>query len=245
MKHGYPLRILLLAGMLFATSAGAAPGGLSISPVRVNLEAHQHAAAVTVTNTSAEPRLVQVEPTQWSQPSGSDEYAPTRELVANPPLFRLAPGGSQVVRIGLARQVRADRAQEKAFRVFIQELPDGAGLTGTQLQILLRVGVPVFVRPLEAARAQLGWSVERSGEDAWRLTVHNQGQLHERVSALTLQDAVAGAVLAQVDGFAYVLPGQTRSWEIQPPPGFPPARVRLSASGEDGPIHVDLPIPAP
>lgn len=226
-----------------ALAAGGA-GGVSISPVRVDLGAQQHAAAITVSNAGGTEKLIQVEATHWSHAQGVDEYTPARELVVNPPLFRLPAGASQVVRVGLARQIKADPLTEKTFRIFFQELPVEAAAGDSQLRMLLRIGVPVFVKPLQPATADLRWQVEPADGGSLRLQVRNHGSLHERLSSLSLRDADDDALIATIDGFSYVLPGQAREWTVVPQAPLP-QRLRLRAVSEAGAIHVELPQLAP
>ena len=214
------------------------PGGISISPVRIDLQPKQHAAAITVSNAGSDEKLIQVETMDWTHPMGEDRYVPARGLVVNPPLFRLAAGASQVVRIGLARQVQPDAAVEKAFRLFVQELPKQTASQSSQLQMLLRIGVPVFIKPLQPARADLQWTLSRTGDAGLALHVHNKGSLHERVSNLKLEPGEA------IDGFAYVLPGQDRSWIIKQQPDAPLPKT-LKAVTEGEPVNVELAPPAP
>lgn len=244
MKHPLLLAAIVFTGLL--PVAHAQEGGISISPVRVDLGAAQTAAAITISNGSGEEKLIQVTPTQWLHVEGLEQNAPSRELVVNPPLFRLPAGGSQIVRVGLARQVRAHPKTEKAFRIFFEELPQGSpdspDATGaSQLRILLRIGVPVFVKPQQAANADLHWKISRDAAGKVVLQAANTGTLHERVSSLILKSQKDEATLAQIEGFAYLLPGDTRQWQVQSSSAFP-SIVKLQAITEGGAIHVELPL---
>lgn len=225
------------------TASAAAAGGLSVSPVRVDIASGQTAAAITVSNTGEAEKIVQVDPLQWSRAYALDQYSPTRELVVNPPLFKLAPGGAQIVRVGLARQARADAQVEKSFRIFFQELPSSAYSADTQLRILLRIGVPVFVQPLKPAVSDLRWKLARDATGQLVLRVRNAGGLHERVSDLRLQAPADDAQLAKIEGFSYVLPGESREWPVLPQPAAVATGLRLRATTEAGSVRAELPPP--
>jgi len=90
--------ILLVMGASVASAAS-----LGVSPVRVTLSESQSMGALTVRNDGTEPASLQMEMLNWSQAEGQDVLTPTRELLANPPIFTVPAGGSQLVRVGLRR----------------------------------------------------------------------------------------------------------------------------------------------
>lgn len=234
------LILLLLPGVALS----AAPGGLSVSPVRVDIASTQAAAAITVTNSGDAEKIIQVDPLQWSRAYAVDEYSPTRELVVNPPMFRLAPGGAQIVRVGLARLARPDAQAEKTFRVFFQELPSSAYSGDSQLRILLRIGVPVFVAPQQqGAVSDLRWKLLRNEAGQVVLRVRNAGGLHERISQLALYAPADDAPVARIDGFSYVLPGESRDWLLSPQPVSVDTGLRLRAVTEAGNVRAEVPPP--
>ncbi|MDA8656068.1 fimbria/pilus periplasmic chaperone [Luminiphilus sp.] len=77
--------------------------------------------ALTVRNDGTEPASLQMEMLNWSQAQGQDVLTPTRELLANPPIFTVPAGGSQLVRVGLRRA--PDGQRELTYRIVLQELP--------------------------------------------------------------------------------------------------------------------------
>ena len=81
----------------------ASAGSIGVSPVRVTLSDSQRIGSFSVRNDGAEPVTMQMELLSWLQREGSDVFATTRELLANPPIFTIPAGGSQLVRVGLRR----------------------------------------------------------------------------------------------------------------------------------------------
>ena len=105
--------------VVWASVAKAASFG--VSPVRVTLSETQQMDAITVRNDGTEPVSMQLEVLNWSQEAGKDVLTPSRELLANPPIFTVPAGGSQLVRVGLRRA--PDGQRELTYRICLQELP--------------------------------------------------------------------------------------------------------------------------
>lgn len=147
--------IRLLATFLFAVlllAAATAPATtLSVAPTRLELAPDRPAAAVTVTNDGKAPVLVQVETFAWRASPATADLEPTRELLAVPPLLRLAPGEKQLVRV--ARRSNTPLQVEETYRLLVSEVPEGGERGGVRLA--LRLSLPVFVTPPGARRTAL------------------------------------------------------------------------------------------
>ena len=174
--------ILLLGSFLSGSAIGAA---FTISPIRIELTARAPMVAVTVRNNDTNAAAaIQTQTMSWAQVGGKDVYEDTRALVVSPPIFTLAPGGEQVVRIALRSAPAPER--ESLFRVYFQELPgtvDGPVTSERKpsLRMLLRMGIPVILQ--------------------------NDGTGHLRVTNLAVTSAQTGAEVTKSGAF-YVLPGQ-------------------------------------
>lgn len=236
------LLVLLAAAYSLNTSAaeptGATPGGISISPVRVDLTAGRRAEALTVTNTGAYRRTVEAAVFRWTQVDGQDRYEPTRELLANPPLFFIEPGATQTVRIGRPASAPVPKTSEAAYRVYFQETQSAQPQEGSGLKFALRIGVPVFVLPDTKVQPVLTWNLNRDADGGLRLRVSNTGAMHARLADLRLKDGVGGEW--PLDGFRYVLPGQWQEWLL--PAAQAPERLpsRLSVLSESGRAEHEL-----
>jgi fimbrial chaperone protein len=93
---------------------------LGVSPVRVTLSDSQKIGSLSVRNDGTEPITMQMEVLSWSQREGKAVFAATRELLANPPIFTIPAGSSQLIRVGLRRA--PDVQRELTYRIAIQEL---------------------------------------------------------------------------------------------------------------------------
>lgn len=229
--------VIGLAFLMGAISTATA-GSFAVSPVRATLSSKQPAASLVVRNSGPEPTVVQLEVVGWSQEEGKDIYAPTKEILATPPIFTVPPGGSQVVRVGLRRNPDAQR--ELTYRLFLQEVPipkpDQSGL-----RVVLRVGIPVFVNPAVAVAPVLRWQAAHTPDGALKLSLTNSGNAHIQVAKSSLTLASSAQTLMSHDVAAYVLPGQSRDWILKP--ASMPARgtaLRISAQTDAGEMQTEV-----
>jgi fimbrial chaperone protein len=224
-----------LSTLVVALALGqvAAAGSFSVSPTRVELLPGQRAAVVTLRNADASPLTVQVELVDWSQATGEDQYTPTRELLATPPVFTLAPNSEQVVRIAL--RTAQDGTTEKAFRIFFQEVPQEVKPGFNGLNVALRVGVPIFISPKQGAEGKLEWSLRQQDDGKLRVEAVNNGNAHVQVTGFELSVASLSERLP-VEQMRYVLPGARISWTIDAPKSKASdlARARVVGSSDRG-----------
>jgi len=216
--------------------APALAGSFMVTPVRATLTAKQPVAALTVRNESQEATVVQVEVLAWIQREGNDLYIATRDILATPPIFTVAPGASQLVRIGLRREAEPNR--ELAYRVFLQEVPPPAKSDFRGLRVALRMGIPVFVLPPTSVAPLLQWRAAAAQGGGLSLSLRNDGSAHVQFTDLRLV-LPAGGELAREQMSTYVLPGQGREWRFS---GSAPAgaSLRLSARTDGGDVETEL-----
>ncbi len=144
------------------------------------------------------------------QEQGADRYSPTNELLAMPPIFTVAPGESQVVRIGLRRA--PDPQRELSYRLFLQELPAPLPKGFQGLQVALRLGVPVFVTSSAPTAPQLQWRLRRTSKGLVLSTI-NQGNAQGHVSGLQL--LLRNGKIMTLQDPVYVLAGVRREWPLE------------------------------
>lgn len=229
------LLLLGAASMAHAQPPTAAAGGFSVSPIRLEMQAGARAISLRLGNGADRTKTVQVEAMRWTQVDGEDRYEPAPELVINPPLFRVAAGAHQVVRAGFRGGGGApDDGVEHAYRLYLQELPDGDEPKASQLRLLLRIGVPLFVLPREPVQASPRWSLTRGADGAMQVELRNDGRRRLRIDALEL---AGGAPIA---GLSYVLPGQVRRWPLPVVQGTVSRPVKITGQSDAGPLDVAL-----
>jgi fimbrial chaperone protein len=225
--------VLGLALLILANAALA--GSFGVSPIRVTLTLQQPAGMLTVSNQSDEETVVQLQANAWSQQDGADVLEPSSDLIAVPPLFTLAPGGSQVVRVGLRRPPTAKG--ELTYRLLLREVPPPPAEDFTGLQVALNLSLPVFVLPPGSAQPELRGDLVRTGDGGVELQLANAGDAHVQLQQFALTNP-GGSVLNSPALSVYLLPGQSRSWELQA--GALSGRWILSARTDAGPVEIEL-----
>ena len=177
----------------------------------------------------------------WTQENGQDVYAPTKEILGTPPIATIPPGGEQILRVGMRRA--PDAVNELAYRVFLQEVPPPPKPGFQGLQVALRLSLPIFVQPRQGpAKATLVWNLDLQGEDTLRLRLDNQGTGHIQVSDISLFQPGQDQAVASQSSLVYVLPGQSRAWELKTKAVRlkPTDRLRLKVTTDAGSVDTDI-----
>ena len=228
---------LLVAGVSEVSAAS-----IGVSPVRATLSADQQVGALTVHNTGTEPMSVQLEVMSWSQQDGEDVFTATREVLANPPIFTVPPGGSQLIRAGLRRA--PDARRELTYRIFLQELPPPPSPDFNGAKMLMRVSLPVFVLPEVAAQPALRWQAARTSDGALKISLTNIGNAHVQIANFSLSLPGSAQPWITQQSSTYVLHGQSRDWILpanaenpSPPPG---AILQIFAQTDAGDMEAEV-----
>jgi len=217
MRHANRLvrkAIWFVVAILAAWPARSPADGLQISPLGATLSTSNATSAFSLANGTGLPVLVQLHVKRWIQGDGNDRLDDTDEILAAPPIFNLAQGATQVIRVGLRRQT-AD-LHERAYRLIIAQVPAKTpGVKGVSLVVAL--SVPIFVQSENAVHGpSLQWSAEAIKHDEIRLRVDNSGDVHAHIVRLIVYGDIARTqALYQGTPAVYVLSGQWRSWQIK------------------------------
>lgn len=190
--------------------------GLQVAPVSLTLKATQNADGLWLSNTGEKVVHAQVRVYHWTQEDDADRLAPTRGLVASPPMVELAAGERQLIR-AIRLGAPPTGGAEEAYRLIIDELPvHDPGQKG--LQYVLRYSVPVFVEPAGAPASppQLQWALRREGEKAL-LEVSNTGGMHAQIADVAYTDAAGRRTDIARGLLGYVLPGVHMRWAVRVP----------------------------
>lgn len=229
---------LLFLAILLLAPFGARSASFQVNPVRVTLSAAQTTDVLRVTNSSDTPTVVQLQIVAWSQADGQDIYTPSRALLATPPIFTVAPGKQQVVRIGM--RSAPDTKRETCYRLFLIEVPPAPRPGFRGVQIALRIGIPVFVEPAAAAAPELRWSAKQLSSGSLLITALNSGMAHTEILKLKVTAKDRQVPLLQEFG-GYLLPGAQRSWNIKlAAPLAANTPLEISADTDGGSIHAQV-----
>jgi fimbrial chaperone protein len=214
-KRSGALRIAGLCVMAAMMSEVASAAEWNVDPVLVKLSSEQQSAAIIIRNDSDHASSIQIQVVAWSQLNGKDVYVPTRDLVVSPPIATIPPKSDQVVRVALRRT--ADTTKELMYRINLQELPPQQDPGFTGVQVALRIGLPVFVQPLQGnAKAKMHWQVSRAADNHLKVVMQNQGNAHVKVSDFSLYSGGSTQAIGSDTVASYVLPGQSHEWLLKP-----------------------------
>lgn len=216
-----------------------------VSPIRIELSAAKPTAAMSVQNDSDHTLVIQTQPVAWSQSNGQEVYDETADLIVTPAIFSMPPKSSQVVRVGLRRPVAS--TGETSYRLSLQEIAGPPQVEATGVQMLLRIVLPVFVKPAGAVAARLNWEALLSADNTLTVKMQNDGNAHIQIYSYKLLDAESEHSLATQSTPAYVLPGQGRQWQLKPEAQIPVpnGRLHLVANTDAGEIDAEIALEMP
>jgi fimbrial chaperone protein len=227
------LRKALVAGasaLMIATLAAPAPaeaGALRVDPVRLSISADRRTATVTVRNDERTPVTIRAYALTWDQADGEDRYGETDAVIVSPPIFTIAPGATQLVRVGL----RSPAAGGRAYRVIVEEVPGASPAGG--VQVALRLNLPLFAMMEAGAQSDIRWSGSRRSDGSYAVEAVNRGAGYVRIE--TSDAASAIGVAEEGAPFGVVLPNSRRRWVVAAPTITDQARfaaiVRAAQSG--------------
>jgi fimbrial chaperone protein len=235
-------RALLVSAWWWCMSLAHA-ASLGVSPLRIDLKESAPTAAVTLNNRGSTAMVVQLQLMRWSAEDARMHYEPSDDLLATPPIMSIAPGKSQIVRVGL-RKAPASRG-ELSYRLFIEEVPPPVQPGYQGLQMALRVSVPVFVQPAHAVQPLLRWSLVKDGGRPVALRVSNQGDGHARLLDLQLRPAGGERDVALREAKGYLLPGQSIQWRLAPEHVQGVDRWLVRATTDEGTADAELALSDP
>jgi fimbrial chaperone protein len=207
----------LVLGALTLAGTDARASNFSIDLTRVYLTAEQPSALITIRNDSDAALRLQISTRAWGQtPDEALHLETTEEVVFFPALLTIQPRQSRPIRVGYPHPMQA---VERAYRLFIEELPAARADGATQLTVLTRLSVPVFVQKTRATAATgQSMQVERVAvtHDTVHVSVVNQGAMHAMVDQVrVLGSGADGTALfeGQAAGW-YVLAGSRQTFAV-------------------------------
>ncbi len=233
-------RFAILATLFLGFASGATQAaGLAVSPVLLELSDKRPITSVSITNQDTGDKVIQAEVQIWRRENGKDILESSEDLTVSPPMFRVASGKKQVVRLGLGGD-DAPGDVERRYRLILQELPAPASEAAPgQLRMLLRMSLPVFIAPPGKDLRQLDTQVLSAADGQLQVRVSNRGRSRVRMLNMVLQPSAGEAL--QIDEAAYVFPGEERSWNLALPADWHGPSVKLTATTDREPYEVSLP----
>lgn len=226
-------RARLTAALLsLATLVNARAAELDVTPVLVELSPEAPTALLSVRNAGERPVRLQLRVFAWAQKSdGAMELSATTDVAAYPALVEIPAGAERKLRLGATAPQPGPR--ERSYRAFIEELPPPAAAAGTQVQVLTRIGIPIFVRPQSWTRKpELGLLDAPAGRV--RVALRNSGsvRIRPRTVRLAAYDGAGKAVGAVELPSWYVLAGGERIYDAALPAGSCPAARKVTVTAQ-------------
>lgn len=224
----------LVCLMTLAGWPTAQASNFEIAPVVLELSSSRTAGVIKIVNNDNHNVSLQLRAYDWRQVDSKDDLQPTQSLILSPPVFSLAPGASQVIRV-VAKEPAAPA--EIAYRLLIDEIPSAA--EGATINFKFRISMPVFIAPVAPPKAQLEYQL-RAGKPL-RLLVENTGNRRARLLDLALTLPNGKKLSAPAGSNSYTLAGLTRQYLIESDtPLAVGSRVKLTANSDAGPIDAEL-----
>jgi fimbrial chaperone protein len=225
--HRFAIPLLLaLAG-----SASLQAAEIGLTPIALHLDRDHDRTLVRVENRGSEPVTMQADAINWSRQATNGEEASTDALMVSPPIFRIGPGQTQIVRVGLRRTTTL--AQEATYRMVLREIPrpaDAGDTVSGSVQVLVALRVPVYVAP-QQPRREARWRVRSDAQGQVTAEVTNDGNVHLLLASLHLHDG-SSRTLATHAGPAMVWPGESQRFALRPSDG--------SRSSPDGAMVLEV-----
>jgi len=221
--------LFVCAFALGARQAQAA-AQFSVEPLLIHLPADKLASSLTLGNGGSAPVTVQTELVAWNQDSGEDSHAPAAGLVVSPPIFTLAPGARQVVRIGRTKRGAAPE-RELAYRIRLSEVAP-APTARTAIGTVIQLSLPIFVPPADRkAKPAVEFKAAPRPNGDLQLSFVNPAIVHDKVVRLTA--AQDGKLLADRALNYYLLAGARREFT------WPAALKQAKAGPVEVTVHLE------
>lgn len=208
-------------------------GSFTANPIRLTLAPGAASTSLTLENTGEEPVTVQASLMAWTQEDGRDVLRPSQDLIVSPPIFKLAPRARQTVRVGTLRP--ADPTRERAYRLYLTEVPAPRAADQVGVSVSLQLALPLFVQPAAPLERRLQWRARPLEGGRIELSVSNPGNGHVQLVSTALLGE-GGSPLAEHSPRAYVLPGSSASWVLEPSRPWRGEPLRVEAQTSEGPL---------
>ena len=156
----------------------------SLNPIRVYFDGSSKTNILSITNNSDDSISVQLRAYAWTQnEKGENSYDLTKDIVFFPKIANIKKGEKKIVRLG----TRVPQGkQEKTYRLYIEEIPNLKKMDRTAVNIVMKIGVPIFLAPVKVEPKGL---VKEMDLDAgsFHAKLINDGNVHFILRAINVQ----------------------------------------------------------
>jgi fimbrial chaperone protein len=218
LKWNLPERIpfALIALLVLLAPAVSRSAEWRVNPIRLDFGREAKSGVITVFNEKPDKLTVQMKAMEWTQDSeGKDGYADTNDIVFFPKIIQFEKEGDRIIRAGTRTPAVS---KEKTYRLFIEEIPGPRKAEGVTVAIALRIGVPIFVKPLkEEQKGEIGPVGMSKGVVG--VPVRNTGNVHFVVQSVVVKgkNGKGEEIFSRELSGWYLLAGITRRYETAVP----------------------------
>jgi len=229
-----PMLILLLVTISPAYAA------YEVDKVRLFLSLSKPVDTLKVSNPGGKdkPVSLQTRLMRWTQKNGQDVYEPSNDLIVSPPMMRIPPKRTQLLRVGWRAPTPIQT--EKAYRLYMQDISPFTPLSETGVRVKIKLGVPIFILPA-APIYRLNWKVDSLSGKTLKMTANNVGNTHVQVAFATLT-APDNHKVGNYSGGAYIFPGESKQLTFTMT-DTSIKNLKMSVDTDSAPMQVDIRIP--
>ena len=237
-QRSWLIALFALASVASRLGAPAWAGAITVSPLRLELSAKHPVATLDVRNEGTAPVTIQLERVAWTQPQGEDLYTASNALIATPSVFDLAPSATQTLRVALRDGVTS--GAERAFRLYVRELPSSLDPEQAGLRMALRIGIPVCLE-ITGAQPNLAAEIRVPAPGKPELRLRNDGPRFTRAFGLQLQNP-SGGLLWSDRTPTYLLAGSEHRWSIDTGVSQLNSPLKVAIDTDAGTQHLEAPV---
>ncbi len=183
-----------------------------VAPIKLELDATTLSSSITVTNDDDKPINFVLKEKEWLQDEeGKDIYRESQDLIFFPKSFRLEGKSQRVIRVGLKKP---SLSEQKAYRLYIEEIPTSTLEGKSFVSIAVRFGVPVFSLP---APQNINATMDIEGSKGkLAIIFKNEGNRYIKVETINvnLQDGDGKSVGNKHIAGWYVFPRVKRKFNL-------------------------------
>ncbi|MBZ5520713.1 MAG: fimbria/pilus periplasmic chaperone [Acidobacteriia bacterium] len=230
-----------IAVLLWASAAWC--GTFTVNPVRIQVSASRPNAMLQITNRDDQQVTLQIHVVTWSFDGQKDVYVDSDDVMLNPPIAVIAPNQTQLIRLALRHQ--NDGAQERSYRLIVEEvpMPPKPGFRG--VQTVVRVSIPIFAAPKASISPRLNWQIVRMSDARLKLIATNRGSAHIQIKSLNVTGADSPQGFLKGTPAIYLLPNQQREWLIDDQRAQGTSRIKVLAVTDAGELNEVLEVQHP
>lgn len=236
------VQIIIVIGLLIANQFLAPvsmAGSFRITPTKIELSSSGDAKTIRLTKADGLASTVQISAVTWdSDIENNPVYVD--DVMIFPPIVQFNGDDEQVIR--LAARDLSDEEEEKAYILYLREIPNQIESDGTNLTFALNMKVPLFVTP-PSAKPKVDWLVKVNDSGETTLSVVNSGKAHLRVNKIEFPDIDGVSPFAAINDGTYVFHGREKDWPLKKDGKHPVERIAIKAQTNIGPIETILALP--